>query len=575
MPKLKYKCDWSKIKEKALSRHQQEYKIGSVMQAVKHAVEQGKMENPYAKYEQMQEDQITEVDLHASHGTKLQEQGGHVLEFDLAGSGYKQFQSRHAGLDGEDHYYRDGVFIPFEDIDKGTKWEVHWWNKLPGFLRSMLGIASEGDIRTQNEVIDELEQFEASHRAGSEKHTGVKKEAKAGADTGAKTASKTETKAAPKAASNARSEALIRQKFGERSGLKGLKDKKYIYVKDKTKEGANHTKTYRLRYSIPGSQSSILGFWKGARNKGEYNIQNVSEYMLTAGKQYLETIFKEWDKGENPVKKADDADAVTIMIKGHSRGGVAAAQGAMMLKYWLKTHYPRYEDKVRFKLLQLDPVAGFGSDHGIKERINLKEENRPELRQEMAERRMAALGDAGEATLVYSLHTNHSYFFSPQSVDGAKQIILTAANHGVNLGAVDASQKEHGDTGAHRKGYLDLSTGEMYRSSGLHELPEGIYIADENNRLIKVPNLEAGRSIINEVLENTSGQKTRHERIDEVMKNWFEAHRREKKADPGKKEKEKISLPVKRTGKEERIYAPESKNTEIQKNAAKKGLKHK
>lgn len=165
-------------------------------------------------------------------------------------------------------------------------------------------------------------------------------------------------------------------------------------------------------------------------------------------------------------------------------------------------------------------------------------------------------------------------------MDGAKRIILTAANHGVNLGKVDESQKAYGDTKAHRKGYLDLSTGEMYRSSGLHELPEGIYIADENNRLIKVPNLEVGRSIIGEVLEHTSGQEKRHERIDEVMKNWFEAHAKEKTAGSVRKEKEKILLPVKAVKEEKRHAAehknPEHKNPEPKKDAVqKKGIKHK
>ncbi len=552
MPKLKYKCDWSKIREKARSRHQEEYKIGSVKDAVMRAVAQGKMEDPYRKYEQLKEEKTMETKLHAAHGTKLQELGGHVLEFDLAGSGYKQFQSRHAGLDGEDHYYRDEVLIPLEDIDKGNKWEVHWTNRLPGFLRTIFGTPDEAQIRIQNKVIDEFKQSDLQKQL---EDTGSAVQEKAG--------------------SEKRSEALIRQRFGVRSKLKGLSDKKYIYVKDRTVEKPDHTKTYRLRYSMPGSQSTILGCWNGARNKGEYSIQNVSEYMLTAGKQYLETIFKEWDKGNNPVKTADPSDAVTIMVKGHSRGGVSAVQGAMMLKYWLKNNYPRYEDKVKFKLLQMDPVAGFGSDHGIKRKINVVEEKRPEIRQEMAERRMAPLGNSGDATVVYSLHTDHRYFFAPQSVDGAKRIILTTTNHGVNLGTVDESQKAHGDTKAHRKGYMDLATGEMYRGSGLHELPEGIYIADENNRLIKVPNLEVGRSIVNEVLEHTSGQEKRHERIDEMMKNWFEAHEKEKKVGSAKKEKEKIVLPVK-AAKEEKIYAPEHKDPELKKDTVqKKGVKHK
>ncbi len=582
MPKLKYKCDWSKIQEKARSQHQQEYKIGSVKDAVMEAVTQGLMENPYQKYEQMKADKVNETTLHAAHGTKLQEMGEHVLEFDLAGSGYKHFQSRHAGLDGRDHYYQDGVSIPLEDIDKGEKREVRWWNRLPGFLRAILGAAGESEIRAQNAVLDE---FELSERQQKQANTssfakvktgsGAKVNTVAGAKTAGDTVAKANTVVSAKAAGDTaakngtekRSEALIRQKFGVHSELKGLRDKKYIYVKDRTVEKPDHTKTYRMRYSMSGPQSSILGYRKGARNRGEYSIHNVSDYMLTAGKHYLETIFKEWDKEKKSGKKADPTEPITIMVKGHSRGGVSAAHGAMKLKYWLKNYYPRYENKVRFKVLQMDPVAGFGSDHGLKSKINLREEKRPELRQELAERRMATLGDSVDSTVVYSLHTNHRYFFSPQSVDGAKRIILTTTTHGVNLGNVDQSQKAHGDTKAHRQGYLDLSTGEMYRSSGLHELPEGIYIADENNRLIKVPSLEVGRNIVSKVLEHTSGQEQRHERIDEVMKNWFDAHEKVKKVDSVKKER--IVLPVKTSAQEEKIYAPEHKNTEKKNTAVK------
>lgn len=571
MPKLTYKHDWKKIKERVLSSHQKEYKIGSVKDAVMHAIAERKMSNPYQLYEEMKEKGVTETRLHASVGSDLQSRGGHVLEFDLAGSGFKHFRARQAGIGGKNNYFKGSVEIPFEDIDRKKKWSVHWWNHLPSSIRNFLGLASIEDIRIQNEEIDRL--YESDSKKNDAKQVSektVSDKSEVGKSDAEKTVSqktvvipeKTEktakenkdavsahsekldaAKANDRNVQNAeiseaktKSEELIENRYGRHSELEGLKDKKYIYVKDRTVHRDDGTKVYRKRYSMPGSQASILGVdrWNGARNRGEYSIQKVSEYMLTAAQKYLVQIFDEWDKNQNRVKKEEDVAPITISIKGHSRGGVSAAHGAMMIQDWINKNYRRYQGQVKFNLVQLDPVAGFGSDHGAKSKINLVDEQRQDIRDELRDRDMSLLGKSAETTVVYSLHTDHRIFFSPQSVDGAKRIILTTAHHGVNLDAVDESQKAYGDKKAHREGYLDLASGEMYRGSGLNELPEGIYIADENNCLVKLPSLEAGRSIISEVLKNTSGQKERHNRIDAVMENWFKAREKEKEQDKEK-----------------------------------------
>ncbi len=571
MPKLTYKHDWKKIKERVLSSHQKEYKIGSVKDAVMHAIAERKMSNPYQLYEEMKEKGVTETRLHASVGSDLQSRGGHVLEFDLAGSGFKHFRARQAGIGGKNNYFKGSVEIPFEDIDRKKKWSVHWWNHLPSSIRNFLGLASIEDIRIQNEEIDRL--YESDSKKNDAKQVSekpVSDKSEVGKSDAEKTVSqktvvipeKTEktakenkdavsahsekldaAKANDRNVQNAeiseaktKSEELIENRYGRHSELEGLKDKKYIYVKDRTVHRDDGTKVYRKRYSMPGSQATILGVdrWNGARNRGEYSIQKVSEYMLTAAQKYLVQIFDEWDKNQNRVKKEEDVAPITISIKGHSRGGVSAAHGAMMIQDWINKNYRRYQGQVKFNLVQLDPVAGFGSDHGAKSKINLVDEQRQDIRDELRDRDMSLLGKSAETTVVYSLHTDHRIFFSPQSVDGAKRIILTTAHHGVNLDAVDESQKAYGDKKAHREGYLDLASGEMYRGSGLNELPEGIYIADENNCLVKLPSLEAGRSIISEVLKNTSGQKERHNRIDAVMENWFKAREKEKEQDKEK-----------------------------------------
>lgn len=282
---------------------------------------------------------------------------------------------------------------------------------------------------------------------------------------------------------------------------------------------------------MAGPQGGILGtgVGKGVSNKGDYSINNLSEYILEAGKDYLEQIFAGW-------KTEDDAKRhpVNISLRGHSRGAVAISHGAMKLKYWLKTNYPQYDSYVTFNLIQNDPVPGYGSDHGLKQKINLQSETRKELKEEMKKRKMEELGDSVNSTVFYSLHTQYPFFFSPQAVDGAKRVILTAGTHSVNTDLVDRSQAGE----AHRQPYMDMETGEVYRSSGLSELPEGIYIADENFRLIRIPDLETAKEILGDVLLKAGGQWERHKRIEQVMKNWYEAH--EKRMDaPQKKDQNK------------------------------------
>ena len=592
MPRLSYKCDWKKIKEKALSSHQKDYKIGSVMEAVKKAVSSGMMEDPYLKYESMKEDGITEVKLHASRGSALQADGGNVLEFDLAGSGFTHFRAVHEKISGEDEYVKNGVKVPFKDIRTKSKWKIHWWNRIkwPDFIKNLLGIHTVEDIITQHEVVEDFNKSSGKSAAKREvKSASTQNEAQnlrnqqmvnqqmmnpqvsnqqmmpsqganqqmmppqganqqimpsQGANPQMMSAQVTNQQMMPPQAGNLQNmnsqpetqksadpnlDELLIKRYGVNPNVKGLEGKKHIYVKSSNIKGADGLPVNRTRYTIAGTQTSILGFYKGARNRGEYSIKNVSEYMLTAGIDYLQPFFDKWNReGIDPPK--GNVKPVTVMIKGHSRGGVAAAHGAMRIKNWISENYPQYDDMVKFEITQLDPVAGLGSDHGVKSELNLVEESRESLKNELDERGMKTLGTNAETTLVYSLHTDHPIGFAPQIVDGAKRIILTATNHAVNLDTVDESQKQFGDKKSHREGYMDLSTGEMYRNSGLNELPEGIYIADENKRLIKIPNSEVGKAIIGEVLKNTTGQKSRHRRIENVMDNWFKAREIKKTA---------------------------------------------
>lgn len=524
MPKLTYKYDWKKIKENALSKHQIDTGIGSVKDAVLKVFKENQLKSPYQKYEEMKKKEIEETALHASRGMQLQKQGVNVLEIDVAGSGFSQPQARHAGLGGKNNI-REGVGrAKIDEIGKEKKWKVHWWNrkawlqKLPKILRPY----SEQEIVEHNQIVDKYKTLVLTGVGGN----GLK------------------TKA----------EELFEKKYGKNATAKGLEGKKYIYVKESAPEiGEDGVATQRTRYSMPGPLGTIAGMAKGSRNSGEYSIKNLGDYILAAGQDYLTKKFEEWKKIEGDAQevlrgtdhpdmdmkerfaRADEirkkVKPVSIMLKGHSRGGVAVSHGAMQLKYWIHENYPQYEKYVNFDMIQMDPVAGYGSDHGAKRNINLVEETRPKIKEELEERKMRPLGSSANTTVVYSLHTDHSHFFSPQVVDGAKRIILTTTKHSVNLDTIDESAKEYDNNKAHRQGYMDLENGEVYRNSGLSELPEGVYIADENNRLIKIPSVEVGRKIIGEVLSKASGQEGRHRRIDEVMDHWFKAHPMEKTKD--------------------------------------------
>lgn len=530
MPKLTYKYDWKKIKENAISKHQKDTGMGSVKDAVQKVFSENKMGNPYEKYEEMRAKGISETRLHASRGRQLQQDNINVLEIDVAGSGFWHPRAKHIGFDGENNFEEGNNSASVQEINQNKKWKMHWWNRakwlqrLPKWIRPR----SKKEILEHNQFIDKYgEKINAQAENEGKKTQGSQR---------------------------TRLDELFEQKYGKPATAEGLKGKKYIYVKESgsSMDAGIQTTAHRTRYSMPGPLGTVMGMMPGIRNRGDYNIESLSGYILAAGKDYLTKIFNEWDQMEKGPREADggmagaaldpegalmnagaggarqDFQPVTVMLRGHSRGGVAVSHGAMRIKHWIHENYPQYENYVNFEMVQMDPVPGYGSDHGAKRNINLEEETRPEIQEEMAKRGMRSLGSSANTTVVYSLHTDYNHFFSPQIVDGAKRIILTAAEHSVNLDKVDESQKKYDNNKAHRQGYVDLESGEVYRNSGLSELPEGVYIADENNRLIKIPSLEVGRKIIGEVLGKTSGQEGRHERIDEVMDHWFKAHPMEK-----------------------------------------------
>lgn len=259
----------------------------------------------------------------------------------------------------------------------------------------------------------------------------------------------------------------------------------------------------------------------GASNSGDYSIENLRQYMLTAAQEYLTSVFRRFDERESNVHP------VHIIIKGHSRGAVAAGEGAKMIKHWIHgSDYRQYENLVRFELIQYDPVPGFGSRSGVHDVIDLAEDD--------AENKMAALGENAETTVVYSLHTQHTFWFTPQTVSGVKRIILTPFDHNVGLKQVDATQRDgEGQIVPRRGAFMDAGGGEVYRGSGLNELGEGVYIADENNVLVRMPDAASAVGIITRLWRQVSGQGDRHDKLREVVEAWFAAHDEEHEEEHG------------------------------------------
>jgi hypothetical protein len=142
--------------------------------------------------------------------------------------------------------------------------------------------------------------------------------------------------------------------------------------------------------------------------------------------------------------------------------------------------------------------------------------------------KLAALGDHANTTVLYSLHSDHRAFFTPQKVLGAKKIILTPFKHGVGLDQVNNSPVRQGGEDhknpKHSASYTDARTGDVFRGSGLSSLSEGVYIVDEENTLVKLTGYTQAKQIIDKVLNKTWFQGSRHEVILEIVEAWFKLH---------------------------------------------------
>lgn len=467
----------------------------SGLSLVYNAVEQA-MPHAYDAQKNLARAGEASVKLHRGRGTKLMEQGQNVLEFDISGSGYKQFQRIHKGYNGKDKIVLDPMnrkktSLTLDEIKKGPI-QIKRYHRIFGSW--VPGVMSVKEIERKNELIRRYQE-------------------QALAD-----------------------EELVKQLYGERTNQKGLEKKEHILVRSRKKMEKDGMEIEKRRITMAGPLA--LG---GMLNQGDYKIDNLKDYMLQMGQSYLKPLLEQWKEicyvSRELARKGKIQDAekllktihpVTILLKGHSRGAVAMGHGAMKIKYWVNQEYPGLDKYVRFETVNYDPVPGIGNVFGLKRDMNITDAKftTAKRQKQMEKEKMMPLGESAETTVIYSLHTQHSAFFTPQMIHGAKRVILTPFNHAVGLDTSDVTQEK-----AHRAGYTDAKTGEMYRSSGINELDKGLYIVDENQSLVRIPDLDTAQKILDRVLKHTGiMQRRRHNRMYLIASEWFRQYGNEREA---------------------------------------------
>ena len=278
-------------------------------------------------------------------------------------------------------------------------------------------------------------------------------------------------------------------------------------------------KHVRQRVSANKTKISMAGplGGGGAFNAGDYSIENLRKYMLTMGSDYLTGIFSNPDFIANPHE-------VSIVIKGHSRGGVACAEGAMMINQWVRDNYKDYQKYVKFEITQYDPVPGLGSKWGVNDEFDHM--GKDTLTASNGDK-MLPLGENAETTVFYSMDSEHNIGFTPQLVKGARRVILAPSKHGISLGEIEATTKENADGSQtrelHRPGFTDAKSGDVFRSSGISELEAGLYMLDESNVLVRFESAATALAAYEKIIDKaTFRQKRRHDVIRDVIRSYFD-----------------------------------------------------
>ena len=295
----------------------------------------------------------------------------------------------------------------------------------------------------------------------------------------------------------------ILETYGEKAPKPGgTGEFDYIWKKERTIELPDKQSAKKLRYTFAGVSPTVFG---GAFNFGDYSIESSRDNARDFAKAFLEERFQDW------LAHPEHRRPIHINLSGHSRGAVTAGQAALKIDEWIteyiKTHggTEQFKDLIHYDLVLRDPVAGFGSDlrFGDCDLRKLKNLN---------------------VTVLASMGVQAPDKILPlQYVQGVKRLILTTTDHLLDITGTDNTQKQlvGNDKDGHMVSYYDSETGEMHRGSGISELPDGIYVADEKHRLIRMTSYSQVNELFGSVFENSSPQATRSQRIHKMVRDWF------------------------------------------------------
>ncbi len=292
----------------------------------------------------------------------------------------------------------------------------------------------------------------------------------------------------------------------------------YIWRSEKSQlsgEGESERLAKKTKYSIAGPWNLNLN------HISNWSIQATRKRIRDMGVSHLKPVFDKW-KALEEAGGTPKYYNIDLMFKGHSRGGVGASHGAMMLKHWLQENYPQYVRFISFNLIQYDPVPGADVELSAvddMERYDVKEYqgvNKGSF--EIDGEKMAPLGTEAGTTVLYSMVNQDDWFhrnlFAPQEVLHAKRLILMPFTHdiGMDLAHIDTSQMK-GDENekAHSMAFINATDNKVYRSSGLNELDEGVYVMDEHHVMVKVDTFAQLKNILMRTMPDT--YEKRRERI--------------------------------------------------------------
>lgn len=403
-------------------------------------------------------------ELHHSYGTKLLNEGHNVLEFNCGGSTFnKGFRREASGVKGRKD---EGLFN-----EKGAK---------------------KKRKRTHEEVRDMYKHVYGDeyplYKGTAEEFNGLS------------------------------AEELQQPKF-QKKLVKGIR------YKDRINENNGCVKR---KITIPGVDGNF--------NSGDFAIDKVRVYIKDMGANYLSQIFNNWIESGRPIEDMKD---VHINLEGHSRGAVSSTLGAMTLRAWIRDNYPQFLNKVKFNLIAHEPVPGVDADSLYRHEVDIKRriggESTDVVKEiQKGDSKMMPLEDCANTTVFYSLNSKEgvlSQFFDPMKIKGSDRIIITTTGHASVLKDVDTSQYKDKkgniidkNEKAHNAALTDAQTGNVYRGTGISELPRGVYFMDELGTLVKVESMEEFNKVV-AAISDISGEKERKHRISEVADEFFREKR--------------------------------------------------